>query len=378
MKKATSKIRVGLVGVGNWAIYAHIPVLNLLSEFEVVAISSRRQGYADEIAKQFGIPYALNTFEAVAEHPEVDLVAILTPAPQHETGVRAAIAAGKDVYCEWPLTPSTESSISLLQAVNEAGVCHLIGLQRRLVPSNRYLHDLLKEGYVGKVRSVRLHVSENLFQQQRSAAIGFTVDAANFSHPFSIYGGHFLDMLFAAVGDPRDFNALIANQFESIMLIETGETIPTTAPDQVLLSGTIQNGAVFSVHIEGGKRNNFGVQLDITGTEGDLKLSNTASFHNLEDNKVEGARGERQPLQPLPVPSKYNWLPPSDIPASALELANIYAAYARDIEEGTHIAPTFSDAVRLHRLLETIANASESGERRIWNLDLGGNTTLPE
>lgn len=371
MRKATSRIRVGLVGIGNWAVYAHIPVLNLLPEFEVVVISSRRQQYAEEIAKKFAIPYAVNTLEAVVEHPEVDLVAILTPAPQHETGVRAAIAAGKNVYCEWPLTPSTKSSVSLLQAANKAGAHHLIGLQRRLAPSNRYLHDLLEEGYVGKVRSVRLHVSENLFQQRRSTAIGFTINAANFSHPFSIYGGHFLDMLFAAVGDPRDFTALTANQFESITLIETGETIPTTTPDQVLLSGTLQSGAVFSVHIEGGKRNNFGVQLDITGTEGDLKLSNTASFHNCEDNKIEGARGERLPLQPLPVPPKYNWLPPSDIPASALELANVYAAYARDIEEDTHVAPTFFDAVRLHRLLNAIASASESGDRRIWNLDSG-------
>jgi hypothetical protein len=52
-----SKIRVGLVGVGNWARYGHIPALRLLPEYEIVAVSSRRLEKAKEIGKTFGIPH---------------------------------------------------------------------------------------------------------------------------------------------------------------------------------------------------------------------------------------------------------------------------------------------------------------------------------
>jgi hypothetical protein len=47
----------------------------------------------------------------------------------------------------------------------------------------------------------------------------------------------------------------------------------------------------------------------------------------------------------LSVPESYNWLPPSELPSAVLELANLYAAYARDVSTGTHLAPTFADAI---------------------------------
>jgi predicted dehydrogenase len=40
------KIRTGIVGIGNWGRYGHIPVLELLPDFQIVAVSSRRQEYA--------------------------------------------------------------------------------------------------------------------------------------------------------------------------------------------------------------------------------------------------------------------------------------------------------------------------------------------
>lgn len=361
-----AKVRVGIVGAGHWATYAHIPALKLLPEYEIVAVSSRSRAKAAALAEEHGISHAFGDFEELARHPEVDLVAVLPPAPDHDRVARAAIAAGKDVYCEWPLTTSTADSVALLESAERAGVRHIVGIQRRLAPSARYLRDLLADGYAGEIRSVRLHVSEPTFQQRRSAALGFTVDAANFSSIFSIYGGHFLDLLLSIVGDPRDFAALVVSQFGRVTLAETGESFPYAAPDQLLLAGTLRNGAVLSVHVEGGKRNGYGVQLDITGTEGDLRLSNVASFHNREDNAIAGARGDRRPLEPLPVPAHYDWLPPSGLPSSALELANIYAAHARDRREGTRTAPDFADAVRLHRLLDAIADASATGRRAAW------------
>ena len=48
-----SKTRIGLVGVGNWARYGHIPALRLLSDYEITAVSSRSLDKAQEIAKAF-------------------------------------------------------------------------------------------------------------------------------------------------------------------------------------------------------------------------------------------------------------------------------------------------------------------------------------
>jgi predicted dehydrogenase len=299
---------------------------------------------------------------------------VLPPAPHHAALVRSAIAAGKDVYCEWPLTTTVADSEDLLARAKTAGVRHVIGLQRRLDPSTRYVRDLLAGGYIGETRSVRMHVSVEFFSERRPAELAWTIDPANFSHILSIYGGHFFDMLFQIVGIPSRINAIVEKQFPTLTLVSTGEVFPNRTPDQVALIGMLTNGAVLSAQIEGGKRNNFGLQIDITGTKGDLKISNAKPSANSQNNTVEGAQGVGDVLRPLPTPASYEFVPPSELDASVLNLAHLYAAHAQDRSQGTHLAPDFADGARMHKFIDRINQASATGAGQsvedIWD----GNT----
>jgi predicted dehydrogenase len=362
--RSGERIRVGLVGIGNWAQHGHVRVLSLLPQYELSAIYSQRREAAVTAAHQYGFNHVVDSLNELVGHPEVDLVIVLTTAPQHEEAVRAAIAAGKDVYCEWPLTTSTGASGELVEFAREKGVRHIVGLQRRLAPHNRYVRDLLVQEYVGKLRSVRMHVSMNYFQARRSSALRWTAPPENFSSVIAIYAGHFLDMLFAATGWPTSIAGLAVNQFRNVVIAETGEVIPTSTPDQLVLGGTLANDAVLSVHIEGGKRNGSGVQIDITGDRGDIRITNVSAFGGVgDDYRIEGAHGDNLPLQVLPVPDSYLDLPPSELPSAVLELAELYAAYARDLAGGTQEAATFEDAVRMHKLLDAAFESSRSGRR---------------
>src|SRR4029077_17685094 len=55
--KDQKKIRLGLIGVGNWALVAHVRVLRLLPEYEIVAIYSQRKEAAKAAATEYGIPH---------------------------------------------------------------------------------------------------------------------------------------------------------------------------------------------------------------------------------------------------------------------------------------------------------------------------------
>ncbi len=359
-----NKIRIGIVGVGNWGRYSHIPSIQLLPEFEIAAISSRREDNAQKIAKEFGIPHVFSDAKALIHHPDIDLVVVLPPAPHHAALVREAIAAGKDVYCEWPLTTTIADTEDLLARALKAKVRHVVGLQRRMAPSVRYVRDLLAQDYVGAIRSVRMHVSMNYFQALRPVNLEWTIPAENFSHILSIYGGHFMDMLFHVVGSPSTVSAEVINQFPNITIAETGKTYPTTTPDQVLVIGKLANGGVYTIQIEGGKRNNSGLQIDITGMQGDLRISNPMSFQNPEDNLIEGSQANGETLRPLPIPPGYSSLPASTLDASVLDLAHLYAAYARGSENENYRAPNFADALWMHRLIDLISKASLSGQRQ--------------
>ena len=206
----------------------------------------------------------------------------------------------------------------------------------------------------------------NYFQALRSQALAWTVPPENFSSVVAIYAGHFLDMLFQAVGRPTSLSALMVNQFPIVTIRETGESVATTAPDQLVLAASLGGRAVLSVHIEGGKRNGSGVQIDITGDAGDLRITNRSAFGGVgDDYVVEGAHGDDLPLAVLPVPGPGHGLPVSDLPSAVLELAHLYVAFARDLAAGTRTAPTFDDALWLHGLFDRFDASSSQGVREI-------------
>jgi predicted dehydrogenase len=357
----SEKVRVGIVGVGNWAKYGHIPALRLIAGYEITAVSSRRKETAEEIAKTFGISKAFSDYRDLVRDPEVDMVIVLPPAPQHAEVVKAAIAAGKDVYSEWPLTTSTADSEELLKLAKAAGVRHVIGLQRRLGPSAQYLRDLVDSKYVGEIRSVRVHVSMPYFHQERPPALAWTLGAKNFSHVLAIYVGHFLDMLFHAVGQPKTLSSIIATQFPNLTLSATGESFPNDTPDAIVGIGTLENGALLSFQVEGGKLHNSGLQIDITGTEGDLKISNSSSFGHAKENLIEGGQGAKTPFLELPIPATYSHIPPSTLDVSVEDLAHLYAAHLEDRKNGTQIAPDFRASVRMHKLIDLMYAGSSTG-----------------
>ncbi|APR81725.1 putative oxidoreductase [Minicystis rosea] len=357
----SKRIRVGIIGASpswGWATHAHLPALKTLPSYEITAVSTTKQESAAETARRFDVPHAFGSSAPLIEHPEVDLVVVSVRAPEHAPLVRAAIAAKKHVLCEWPLGVSTAETIELASLAEKAGVRTAIGLQRRLAPGVRYLRDLIHEGYIGKVRSVSLRISVPFLGATRPRAYAYTADVNNGVNALHTVGAHFLDTALAAVGDIASISAVIARQFDTTTIIESGEAIPVTAPDQVVLSGTLANGAVLAAHFEAGKRNGSEITCTITGTEGDLLLS--------ADLTVSGAQGDGNPLTPLPTPEGYFWSTKGTLSDDAHQMGELYAAFARDLAEGTKLAPTFADAESFHRLLATIEEASATGQRRNW------------
>jgi predicted dehydrogenase len=208
-----------------------------------------------------------------------------------------------------------------------------------------------------------MHVSISGFAARRGQALAWTIPPENFSSVISIYAGHFLDMLFAATGWPTSISALTLNHFPTVTIAETGEAVPTTNPDELVMIGRMGDDAALSVQVEGGKRNGTGVQIDITGTQGDLRITNGSAFGDVgDDYRVFGSQGEREALQPLPIPASYQILPPSDLPSAVLELGEVYAAHAHAIATGEGGAPGFSDALRLHNLFDAIRRSTETGQ----------------
>jgi predicted dehydrogenase len=171
-----------------------------------------------------------------------------------------------------------------------------------------------------------------------------------------------MHMLFSAVGFPRKLTALVQSQFPELTLSATGESVPNETPDSVVVQGLLESGALFQIQIEGGKQHGSGLQIDITGFEGDLRIRNDKAFVTKRDNTLEGATRSQPEWTELPIPDSYRQIPPSSLDFSVQDLAHLYAAFAQDRMQPTHSAPDFSDAVALHRIIDAIYSSSASGK----------------
>lgn len=360
-KSPGKKIRIGLVGAGTWALHGHVRVLNLLAEYELVAVYARRREVAEKAASDHGFRFVANTVAELCRHPEVDLVVVATTTPEHADPVKMALEAGKDVYCEWPLTTNTDTAQELLELAQRKNARHAVGLQRRLAPHNRYLKDLLARGWIGEIRSIRVHVSIPLLGAERGKAAHWTAPVENFSNVVSIYAGHFLDMVFEATGWPDSLSALQKNQFPTV-LDEEGQKVMATSPDQLVLIGKKGTNTLVTAHIESGKANGFGVQIDITGREGDLRITNRSAFGEVGDDYIiQGSNNAGQSLKVLDIPLDYEWISDPSLPSAVLELGHLYKAFAEDLRSGSHTAATFADALRLHRFFDTVQKSTDLG-----------------
>jgi predicted dehydrogenase len=176
--------------------------------------------------------------------------------------------------------------------------------------------------------------------------------------------GHTLAALREVLGEVAEVSAVLATRRTTALAADTGETLPMSAPDQVLVSGLLASGAPVSIHYRGGMaRESEGLLWEINGTEGDIRVSGSGSrgHAQLVQLSIAGARGDEKAFRPLEVPAscRFGW-PDDVVPGN---VARIYARMARDLREGTRTAPSFEDAVTLHRVIAAIENSAQSGRR---------------
>ncbi len=366
---AASAVRVGIVGVSpdrGWASVSHLPALAALDGVEAVAVASTRADGAAAVAGQFGVPLSFGDPSEMVHHPDVDVVVVTVKTPEHDLLVRAALEAGKHVFCEWPLGVDTSQARSLAELAERAGVCTLIGLQAVHGPGPRFVRQLVDRGEIGEVTGVSLAaLTPTLYGPEISSSMAYTLDRRNGTHILTTPTGHTLAALSAAVGDLADVTSTAAVLHPEVLLTDSGERVPNTAPNEVAFSGHLRRGGVASVSVHGGAPMGAPrLSMRVVGTEGALVvgLTRPGDSINVGDWTVAIARGDGT-LTPLGVPAEPA-LPPSLPVGPARNVALMYVELADAVREGRSARPDFATAVRFHETLEAIEKASDSGQRQ--------------
>jgi len=363
------KLRLGLIGAsvkGTWSARSHLPAVQASSEMELTAVCTTRADSAEAARRAYGARLAFDDYRKMIASPEIDAVAIVVRVPSHYAPTKAALEAGKHVYCEWPLGRTTGEAVELSALAKAKGLATAVGLQARVNPALMHMKEQIEAGFVGEVMAV--HVSlmrEGVLSRpshrtwQRDAELG--------ANTLTIANGHTVDAMRFVTGEFSRLSAVVATQAKQWLDTGTKTLLDVTSPDNVLLAGRLANGAVVSVHIGAIPFAGSGYRMEVYGRGGTLVALGEDS-PQLSEVFLHGAKGGNT-LAPMRVPERFTVAAPGTPSGEAFNVGQMYTLFARSIREGaisrgeSH-QPTFATAVDLHRLVDAIKEASD-GDRAV-------------
>jgi predicted dehydrogenase len=363
----SARIRVGIVGVNahrGWAAEAHIPALQALPEYEITAVSTTRQESADAAAAAFGVAHAFGNHHDLVTSPEVDLVVVTVKVAHHREIVEAALAAGKSVYSEWPLGLDLLEAQGMVDLAQQQNVATLVGLQSRSSPAVMFARDLVADGHIGTVLSTTLIGSAGLggrIDQGNS----YIVKKENGASLLRLVVAHSIDALNYVLGDFTELSAVLDTRRPDMVIVESGDPIVKTAPDQVAVIGRLETGTTVSLHFREGHQGGEMFLWEINGSEGTLQLRAGGGHPGMFAPTISASTGGDR-LSALPIPSRYLEQTAgleSLEGTTAYSVARMYDAFAHDLRSGSRNAPGFSQALRTFRVIEAVEEAATSGAR---------------
>ena len=305
---------------------------------------------------------AFHNHEDMLKEADLDVVGVSVRVPLHHRLTMDVLEAGKHVYTEWPLGANLQEAKEMADLAAKNDVLTMVGLQGRNSPVFLALKELIEGGYVGEVISVSLkqfgsgvlsRTSDRTWQRDKT--LGATTLTIGF--------GHAIDALCMCLGEFTNVSAVVSTQVPKWHESDTNRTVEVSAPDNILVSGTLTNGAVVSAHVSNIPWHGSEYRLEVYGREGTLVVAPPGP-PQLEGATIQGGQSGDSELKELPIPGRFKWIPDSVPQGPPFSVAQMWSKFADAIRTGKRVEPDYDTAVTRHRMLDAIQRASDTGQRQ--------------
>ncbi|ASY59859.1 Gfo/Idh/MocA family oxidoreductase [Sinorhizobium sp. CCBAU 05631] len=333
-----ARIRVGLIGLGMAAAPHAKSLLDLQERAEVAAAFSPTPARREAFTQIYGFP-TCDDAETIFADPSIAAVMVLTPPNTHLDLVRRAAAANKHVLLEKPLEISPARAEALVELAEKAGIVLGIVLQHRFRPVSEALAELIEEGRLGEIvsASARLH---NWRPQSYYDQPGRGTRARDGGGVLLTQAIHTLDLIISLAGLPEEVRAHAATS--KVHRMET--------EDLAMAAIRFANGAIGTVSATTCAYPGFPDEIDVIGTRGMARLGGrnlTVSFHDGTELTIEDEAAGGAGADPMAFPHHHH--------------RAVLADFLDAIETGREPRVNGREALRVHRLIEAILVAAESG-----------------
>ena len=360
------KVRIGVVGTSWWADAMYLPALEAHPLADVRAVvGATRPEHTRAFAAAWGIPATYGATEAMLDGEELDAVLVLSRNDDHLRSATAAIERGLHVLCEKPLALSAPDARAMAEAAARAGIITRVPFTYRVMPVNRYVKELVDEGYIGRP----YHLDMRYFTGYgRDGEYAWRFDAGVAGSGVSgDIGSHFIYLARWYFGEVEAVTAVLTRTVPRAP--RPDGTTYVAADDNAVMILEFANGATGTIHVT-----SLAYEPGDFGQRHDMDLHGSAgSLHTTTDwirvQRVEGCRDGEDETHPLPIPD-HVWgdARRDDVHDTYKDVFRLQDHMTRGfvtaVAEGRPASPDFADGLAVQRVVDA-ANLSAREGRRV-------------
>lgn len=367
-------IRFGIIGYGfmgrthAWGCRS-LPFFyrDLPFQVELAAVASSSENSRRLAAQEGGFPILTADWRELIADPGIDAVAISTPNCLHREMLLSAIAAGKHIYCDKPLTVSAAEAQEVAAALSGSPIVHQTVFNYRFFASAMRAKELMDEGRIGQITAFRgmylhagsIYSDRPMGWKQRGELSGGGV--------LLDLGSHVIDLLCWLMGDAAEVWGASRVLYHDRPL-PGGGSAPVTGEDHCVLTMRMRGGAIGTVEAT---KIATGVddllKVEIHGTKGAISLDLSDADHLMFFDETDpeapygGERGFKKirSSQRYPAPAAF---PPFKNSSGWLRShAHCLYSFFSSIHEGRQASPSLLEGVQVQQVMGAAQRSFSSG-----------------
>jgi predicted dehydrogenase len=354
---APAPVNAGYVG-GGFMAAVHSRA-SRASRARVLGIVSSRPERSRAAAAELGIERAYDNLDDLLADDAIDVVHICTPNAQHATQALAAIAAGKHVVCEKPLTVTVAEAETLVAAADAAGVTATVPFAYRFHPMVREARARVANGETGRLLGIHGSYLQDWLLESDDDNWRVDVAAGGESRAFADIGSHLVDLIEFVTGDRIRRVAATKRTF----FADRAEHAAISTEDAVAVALETESGAIGTLlvsQVAPGRKNRL--HIEIAGSAESIGFDQENPETLWLGRRVGSEVIPRDPDQLHPDAARLSIVPgghPQGYQdAFTAFVGDSYAAIQGGDPEGL---PRFADGLRAVRITAAVMAAANTG-----------------
>lgn len=274
---ASEKVKIGIVGLGNIAQTAHLPILGKLPDVEVVAVCDSERARAQLVAEKYGIKrWYKDLDEMLAKEDEMAAVNICTPTKVHHDNAISALQAKKDVLVEKPVARTLMEASEINAAAKKYHRKLMVGMNSRFRPDAQILKTFIEENSIGKI----FYAKAGWFRKLQAQGIWLTRKEQSGGGVVLDLGIVMFDLAFWMMGYPEVKEVTATNYTHMTKDVE----------DSSIVFAKMKNGSTLTIEASWSFESNTDFfYCDCYGTEGSGSLNPFRILKRMHGNLVNVA-----------------------------------------------------------------------------------------